>query len=320
MTGAGGVTGAGGPTGAPAHVEERLLAALPLLPALADEPRTVEALAGGLTNFNFKVTTPSRTAVLRLSTSGALLSIDRAAEHVNSLRAAESGAAPAVLGYLPGQDVLVVEWVPGRTLVPEDLREEHNLVRAAAVCRTLHAGPRFVGDFDMFRVQRDYLAIVRDRGFRLPPRYLDLLPQVDRVAAALAVRRDPTVPCNNDLLAANFIDDGDRLWIIDYEYAGNGDPCFELGNIWSESVLAPEHLEVLVDSYYGAHLRDKVARARLLGLMAKYGWTLWASIQAAVSPIDFDFWSWGLEKYERALEEFDGPDLERLLDQAAGPG
>ena len=101
---------------------------------------------------------------------------------------------------------------------------------------------------------------------------------------ALAVRPEPTVPCNNDLLAANFVDDGDRLWLIDYEYGGNNDPCFELGNIWSESLLTLEHLEVLVDSYYGEHLRHKVARARLLGLMARYGWTLWASIQAVGQP------------------------------------
>ena len=145
------------------------------------------------------------------------------------------------------------------------------------------------------------------------------MPQVDRIADALAVRREPTVPCNNDLLAANFIDDGERLWVIDYEYGGNNDPCFELGNIWSESELPLDHLEVLVDSYYGGHLRHKVARARLLGLMARYGWTLWASIQAEVSPIEFDFWSWGMEKYELALAEFDGPDFDQLLDEARRP-
>ncbi|HTE75086.1 MAG TPA: LPS biosynthesis choline kinase, partial [Actinomycetes bacterium] len=112
---------------------------------------------------------------------------------------------------------------------------------------------------------------------------------------------------------------GDRLWLIDYEYGGNNDPCFELGNIWSESLLSLEQLEVLVDSYYGEHLRHKVARARLLGLMARYGWTLWASIQAVVSPIDFDFWSWGMEKYDLAVAELDGADLDRLLDEVARP-
>ena len=107
------------------------------------------------------------------------------------------------------------------------------------------------------------------------------------------------MPCNNDLLAANFIDDGERLWVIDYEYAGNNDPCFELGNIWSESEPRPSTTSRCSSTATTAeHLRHKVARARLLGLMAKYGWTLWASIQAAVSPIEFDFWSWGMEKYE----------------------
>ena len=304
----------------PPQVVERLHRTLDHLPSLAGEPRTVTPLAGGLTNFNFKVSTPVRTAVVRLSSSdGDLLAIDRDAEHANSLRAAESGAAPAVLDYLPDHQALVVEWVEGTTLTAQDLHAEATLVRAAAVCRMLHSGPRFVGDFDMFDVQRRYLSIVQERGYRLPPGYLDLLPEVDRVAAALGVRQEPTVPCNNDLLAANFIDDGERLWVIDYEYAGNNDPCFELGNIWSESDLPLDHLTLLVDSYYGRHLRHKVARARLLGLMAKYGWTLWASIQVAVSPIDFDFWSWGMEKYDRAVEEFEGAGFDRLLDEARRP-
>jgi thiamine kinase-like enzyme len=304
----------------PAQVLDRLHSALRDLPELVGEPRTVQALEGGLTNFNFKVATPGRTVVVRLSSSdGDLLSIDREAEHINSLRAAASGAAPAVVGYLPEHQALVVEWVEGRTLTAPDLHDESMLVRVGEVCHRLHAGARFDGDFDMFAIQRRYLGIVQERGFRLPERYLDLMPQVDRIADGLAVRRGPTVPCNNDLLAANFIDDGERLWVIDYEYGGNNDPCFELGNIWSESELTLDQLEVLVDSYYGGHLRHKVARARLLGLMARYGWTLWASIQAEVSPIKFDFWAWGMAKYELALAEFDGLEFEHLLAEARRP-
>jgi thiamine kinase-like enzyme len=304
-------------------VRERLQATIADLARsglLAGEPRTVTPLEGGLTNFNFRVATPSCTAVVRLSSSdGDLLAIDRAAEEANSRRAADSGAAPPVLAYLPERNALVVEWIEGRTLAPDDLRDDAMLERVAAVCRQLHAGPRFVGDFDMFAIQRRYLALVQERGFRLPDRYLDFAPRAAQVEEALAVRREATVPCNNDLLAANLIDDGDRLWVIDYEYGGNNDACFELGNVWSESELSLDELAVLVDSYYGRHLRHKVARARLLGLMARYGWTLWASIQAEVSPIDFDFWSWGMAKYDLAVAEFDGPDFARLLDEARRP-
>ena len=120
-------------------------------------------------------------------------------------------------------------------------------------------------------------------------------------------------PCNNDLLAANFIDDGRTVCIIDYEYSGNNDPYFELGNIWSECHLTLDQLEELVEAYDGAPSRSHLARARLWGLMSQYGWTLWASIQDATSSIEFDFWTWGMEKYERAEATFAGPDLERLL-------
>jgi thiamine kinase-like enzyme len=137
---------------------------------------------------------------------------------------------------------------------------------------------------------------------------------VARIRAALAVHPTKPVPCHNDLLAGNILDDGARLWFIDYEYSGNNDPCFELGNIWSEATLPPDRLDHLVTAYYGYRSAALIARARLLALMSKYGWTLWASIQDAVSTADFDFWAWGLEKYDRAVAEFDGPDLARLID------
>jgi thiamine kinase-like enzyme len=299
----------------PPDVVARLDAATSLAP-----PRQVLPLAGGLTNLNFLVTTARGRYVARLAgETGSLLAIDRQAEYRNSLAAASSGVAPQVVEYVPKARVLVIEWVEGRTYTPADLRESASLTRVARTCRRLHEGPRFVSDFDMFAVQRRYLEIVRERGFRLPARYLEFMPQVDDVRAALAVRAEATVPCNNDLLAANIIDDGRRLWLIDYEYSGNNDACFELGNIWSESDLPLDCLDELVAAYYGRELRSKVARARLLGLMSKYGWTLWASIQDGVSDIDFDFWSWGMEKYDRAVAEFDSPSFERLLDEARRP-
>jgi thiamine kinase-like enzyme len=291
-------------------------ARLDAVPLFAGRARTVVPLPGGLTNQNFRVSVEGRDYVARLSSpSGSLLAIDRDAEYRNSLAAAASGVAPPVAGYAPHAGVLVVEWVHGRTLTEADVRDEVTLTRIAEAVRRLHAGPRFCSDFDMFALQRQYLSVVRERGFKLPAGYLDHMPAVERIEAALAVRAEPTVPCNNDLLPANLIDDGTRLWLIDYEYSGNNDACFELGNIWSESALADEQLEVLVTTYYGRRSRGKLARARLLGLMSKYGWTLWASIQDGASDLDFDFWSWGLEKYDRAVAEFEGPDLLRLMEE-----
>ncbi|MFC7107537.1 choline/ethanolamine kinase family protein [Nonomuraea rubra] len=211
------------------------------IPLLSGVPRSVEELPGGLTNHNYKVTTPSGAYVVRVwASDGTLLAIDRDAEHANSIAAARAGVGAPVHDYLPGLGVLVVGFLPGcHTFTEADLHDQANLPRVAEACRRLHAGPRFVRDFDMFEVQRRYLEIVRERGFRLPPRYLDFMPTVTQIRKCLAIRDEGTVPCNNDLLPGNILDDGERLWLIDYEYAGNNDPCFELGNIWSESALPP---------------------------------------------------------------------------------
>jgi thiamine kinase-like enzyme len=295
--------------GAAAQIDE----VLELVPELRGA-RSVSELAGGLTNTNYKVEVDGRAYVVRSSAKDAgLLAIDRENEYQNSVAAAEAGVGAAVIAYLPEQNVLVLEFIEGRTQTPEDLRRGDKLDWVAAACRRLHGARRFRDDFNMFQIQPRYLRLVQERGFRLPEGYLEFAPQVRRIEEAIAVRDEGTVPCNNDLLAENFIDVGDGFRLIDYEYSGNNDACFELGNVWSESNLSLEQLDELVTHYYGRPLVNKVARARLWGLMSKYGWTLWASIQDGVSDIDFDFWGWGMEKYERAVAEFDGPDFERLL-------
>jgi thiamine kinase-like enzyme len=288
---------------------------------LPEKPWQVEVLTGGLTNINLKVSHAEGAVVVRIAQPGSeLLAIDRRAEHLNSTAAAQAGVGAPVLEYVADPGLLVVGFIDGRAFVDDDIRSGAHLSRIAAACRQLHAGPRFVSDFNMFDIQRGYLDIVKREGFRLPARYLDFMPQVARIESAFKAQKQPTVPCNNDLLAGNFIDDGQKIWLIDYEYSGNNDPCFELGNIWSEANLTLGQLEELMEAYDGRLLRHRVARARLWGLMSKFGWTLWGSIQASVSSIDFDFWEWAMEKYERAAAEFDGPAFARLLDDAAAGG
>ncbi|HEX2174518.1 MAG TPA: choline kinase family protein [Nocardioidaceae bacterium] len=308
------------PTGVPTVVSSEKSPWDPLLDRVAclhGQPRTIESLPGGLTNVNLKVTTPESCVVVRIGQQGSrLLSIDRQAEHANSIAAAEAGVGAPVVEYVEDPGLLVVGFIEGHTFTDDDLRHGDHLGRVAAACGELHRGPRFVRDFNMFRIQERYLQIVQEHGFRMPERYLDFVPQVQRIERALEARPTGLVPCNNDLLAGNFIDDGSKIWLIDYEYSGNNDPCFELGNVWSEANLTLDQLAELMTAYDGVPLRHRIARARLQGLVSKYGWTLWASIQTSVSDINFDFWSWGMEKYERAMAEFDGPDFDRLLDEA----
>ncbi len=255
---------------------------------------------------------------MRCSTSvTGLLGIDRDAEHENTRRAAESGVGAQVLEYRPELGMLAISYLPGRPLDNADLADPAVLRRAATACRRLHAGSPFVGEFDMFTRQADYRVTVRDHGFALPPTYDDHADAWNDVRRALAVGGRATAPCNNDLLAANFIDDGDRVWLIDYEYSGNNDPFFELGNTTTECDFAEEQIDAWVEAYLGgAPDRADLARVRLQALCSEYGWSLWGFIQAATSPIDYDFTGWGQARFDKAEATFRSSRFPELLQDA----
>ncbi|MCW2730811.1 MAG: putative choline kinase involved in biosynthesis [Mycobacterium sp.] len=284
---------------------------------LAGRPRQLEELSGGLTNRNFKVTTPDGVFVARCcDTTSNLLDIDREQEYLNSKAAEQAGVGAPVIDYLPEMGVLLLGYLEGTTLTNADFQRSGVIAKAAKAIRTLHDGPRFRGEFNMFERQPHYLNTVHHNGFKIPSDYLSYADRFAQIETALSVGDQTTVPCNNDLLAGNFIEDGDKVWLIDYEYSGNNDPCFELGNVWSECGLSLDQLDELVTAYYGRALRHKIARARLQGIVSKYGWTLWGCIQSASCALDFDFWGWAMERYDGAVAEFNGPDFDRLLADA----
>ena len=282
------------------ELERNYGALLDQVPLLKERSSLTE-LSGGLTNKNLLVNTTSGKFVARISSnSSSLLSIDRDSEFNNSKLAAEVGIGAPVFDYLKGQGLLVIGYIDGKTFGASDVGA--NLGRIATSLRKLHSAKPFDRDFDMFKIQPGYLKIVKERGFRLPAGYLELQDTFSDIERRFAATFDGKVPCNNDLLPANFIDDGKQIWLIDYEYSGNNDACFEIGNIWSEAELPFEALVELIEAYYGSARSDKLARAWLFCQVAKYGWTLWASIQDSVSELDFDFWEWGMIKYDSMRE------------------
>ena len=276
----------------------------------------ITELSGGLTNRNFRVDTAQGVFVARVSSNSSdLLAIDRTSEFRNSTIAGNGAVGAQVLDFLPGEGLLLISFIPGKTFGADDVAA--NLPRIATSLRNLHALDSFDHEFNMFNTQRNYQKIVMDQGFRLPEGYVEFAPKVTEIKRAFEVLSEGLVPCNNDLLPGNFIDDGAKIWLIDYEYSGNNDACFEIGNVWAEAFLPLEALEELVSAYYGQHRPEKVARAWLWALMAKYGWTLWASIQSSVSDIDFDFWEWGMSKYDLARSEFTSAYFTSSLEQVA---
>jgi thiamine kinase-like enzyme len=246
------------------------------------------------------------------------LDIDRDAEHQNTCAAAEAGVGAPVVDYRPDLGVLVIGYLEGVTLHNDDVARPGVLPRVARSIRRLHEGPRFVNDFDMFARQAGYLALVREHGMALPPGYDGFAPQWERVRRALEAHPAATVPCHNDLLAANFIDSGEHIWLIDYEYSGNNDPAFELGNASTECDLTTEQTDELVEAWSRGRSDARFrARVELQALCSEYGWSLWGFIQSASSPMDFDFHSWGMERFEKAARRFTSDRFDALLDRVA---
>ena len=286
---------------------EQVIAAIP---DWAGRVVTAERIPAGLTNTNWRVVVDGTPFFVRIPGADTeLLAVDRGNEIHNTIAAAEAGVAPRVVQTVPEWDVFALEWLDARTMSNETLRADGMPSRIAAVLRQLHAGPRFRDDFDMFRVAERYMALVDERSIAIPAGYREHLALVPRIEAALGVHRPATVPCHNDLLAENYLDDGERLWLVDWEYSGNNDPAFELGNTAQELGFDDAQVEELCAAYFGDASPALLARMRLQMIMSDVGWTLWAAIQARISTIDYDFTGWAEERWARAETALDGPDF-----------
>jgi thiamine kinase-like enzyme len=289
------------------------------IPDWAGKHVTSTPIPAGLTNRNYRVKVDGILMFVRIPGAATdLLAVDRGNERFNTRAAAVAGVAPRVLHVVPEWDVFVLEWLTAATMSNETFAAPGMPGRIAATLRRLHAGPRFRDDFDMFRLSERYLAVVDERQIPIPAGYREHLDLVPAIETALAARPVVPVPCHNDLLAENYLDDGERLWIVDYEYSGNNDPTFELGNTCQELGWDDARIRELCAAYFGVASPALLSRMRLQMIMSDVGWTLWAAIQARISTIDYDFTGWAEERWARAVAAMDGPEFADWLAAVQG--
>lgn len=271
---------------------------------------SIQPLSGGLTNSNFKVIVDGTPYFIRVpGESTELLAIDRTNEYHSARAAAQVGVGPKVLYHLPEYHVMVLEFLNGITMSKDSLNAPGMPKRMAESIKRLHTGERLLLDFNMFRLTEYYLSLCKERNIKTPDGYLERMDTVAQIEKAMSVKPLATVPCNNDLLAENYIDDGKQLWLIDYEYSGNNDPTFELGNTCQEMQFNDEQIKEVCAAYFGAAFADKTARMKLNMIMSDVGWGLWAAIQANISKIEFDFWGWAIERWSRAVKKMDSAEF-----------
>lgn len=293
------------------------------VPELAGSERHVEPIPGGMTNRNYRVRTSSGDFVVRMSVhETGELGIDRGNEHHNSALAAQAGVGAPVVARVLEPEALIVRFVEGITLSPRDFADRRRVSALARGLRALHASAPFARDFDMVAVQARYHRIVVENGYPLPAEYLRYAEPARRMGEVLTRTRTRIAPCHNDLMPGNFIESGgagSHLWIVDYEYSGNNDPIYDLGDAINELELDAAAAEQLVTEYHGRPEPAQLARARLWSLMSKYGWSLWGAIRIGTTG-DPEIIEWAAALWARAVAEFESSEFEQLLARAGGDG
>jgi thiamine kinase-like enzyme len=287
------------------------------VPGYADMPADalVERL-GGLTNRVYRLAAGGREVVLRLPGKGTEDYIDRAAEAVNARAAGTAAVSPRVL-HVGSDGVMLTEYVSGATTMsPEAFASREGAVeRAALAFRQLHTrSAPFAGQFELFAMIDDYLGLLAKHGATLPDGYHDVVADAGPVRAALEANSAPLAPCHCDPLCENFLDTGARMWIVDWEYAGNNDPLWDLGDLSVEGAFTDAMDARLLAAYFGRpptpaeHGRMVIHKA-----MCDLLWTLWGLIQHANGNPAEDFWAYALTRFARCRALMATPAFARHL-------
>ncbi|HUG30891.1 MAG TPA: phosphotransferase [Candidatus Limnocylindria bacterium] len=309
-------------------MRDDLVRALRRLPELGMGELSFAALSGGITNRNFLVGGAPDGArfVVRLAGSDThLLGISREVEHAATVTAAGVGVGPEVIAFLRPEGYLVTRFIEGRPIPEPEMREPERLRAIGATLRRIHDGPAIPGLFVPFRIVEAYRALALSRGVAIPPEYELAQSIARRIELACLTAPLELQPCHNDLLNSNFIDDGARIRIVDWEYAGMGDPYFDLGNFSINHGLDPEQDAILLAAYLGEGVREAAAghpalaaRLTLMRVLSDYREAMWGVLQQGISTLDVDFREYAAEHFDRLLAASARPGFEGALNEAAG--
>ena len=262
-----------------------------------DRPARITELGGGITNYNFKVEAVGGTFVLRMGGAKTeLLGIDRAGEYAAGTRAFEVGVGPELVAFVPSQGWLVARFVEGRTISPAEMREPQTLKRAASALHRFHGAGVIPGRFDAWEVADSYRAQASAHGVAIPAEFAGAREFAERIRAARGPQE--LVPCHNDLLNANFLDDGE-VRIVDWEYAGMGDRFFDLANFSVNHEFSVDDDRRLLAAYFGIARESDLAALRMMRFMSDFREAMWGVLQCGISDLDFDFKGYAAKHFAR---------------------
>jgi thiamine kinase-like enzyme len=273
-------------------------------------------LDGGITNRNYKVEVDKATYVIRIGGENIEVhGIHRPTEFQCAWAAFKAGIAPEIIAFRPEDDVFITRFIHGRTLTDEDVRRPECLVQIVELMQRYHAIQDFSGSFSVFDVSNNYLELASSFGSPLPENISGIFAVARRFEEALSRHQEPLIACHNDLLPANFIDDGERLWLLDWEYAGLGDRFFDLANLSVNNGFGDDEDHRLLTHYFGQYTPAIWARLKLMRILSDLREGMWGMVQWGVAKLEFDYESYGRKHLERFSRASQSPQVKAWLEE-----
>ena len=273
-----------------------------LISALMGKSFTLNRINKGITNNNFKVIVDGKAFFISIpGTNSKLLNIDFKNKYYNNKICGDIGISPKVVHYIKAEELLVTEFITSKNSVSKSFHGSEKISVLVKMIKTLHDAKPFYRNFNMFTYIYHYMNILKKEG--LPKLLFPISNRIDNLGQKLALYRRHLVPCHNDFVIGNIIDNQNQMFLVDFDYSGNNDPCFELGNLIVEMNYNHNQVNELIKRYYGEIQENIISRVYLQGIASDIGWSLWGYVQAKVSNVNYDYKQYVISRMERVMNK-----------------
>ena len=280
-----------------------------LIPEWKGKLIKVNPINSGITNINFKVNVDKRVFFLSMPESDSeLLNIDYRNKYYNNKICGDIKISPRVVHFIESDNLLVTEFIKSKTTSLTKFQSSKEIKQLVKKIKLLHNAKPFLRNFNMLSQISYYKNILKEE--HLPKELFKYVNNIETLKQKLYLTKDKLVPCHNDLIAENIIKKDNQIYIVDFDYSGNNDPCFELGNLSVEMEYDDEQINKLVRFYYGEINENIISKVYLQGVVSDIGWSLWSYVQAKISNNNFDYSMYGLNRLERAINKMESKDYE----------
>ena len=273
---------------------------------------TIKSMNHGMTNRNYKVIVDNDSFFLSIpSPDSNLLKIDYTNKYYNNNICGAIGISPKVVCYIKRERILVTKFIKNTSLLITPFQDSDRLSELVKMIKLLHNANPFFRDFNMFSYINHFMRTLKNSDISklLSP----IGNNIKILGQKLDLYRKHLVPCHNDIIAENIIDNGKQLFLIDFDYSGNNDPCFELGNLSVEMGYNDNQVNELVNNYFGQIQEHIISRVYLQSIASDLGWSLWGFVQDKISNLNYDFKQYAIKRLERVMSKIESVEYELWL-------